>query len=47
LSESLGHLGHDLVAFVVIEHVLDERPLQGVAGAVAEGIDGFCDIGVG
>jgi hypothetical protein len=39
VAERLSHLGNDLGAFVTVEHVLDKRPLQCVAGPATQGID--------
>src|SRR5260370_40796628 len=44
-SESLSYFGDDLGAIVIVEHVLDERPLQGVAGPVAQGLDSVAAVG--
>src|SRR5881227_423216 len=37
VPERLSHLGNDLGAFVTVEHVLDKRPLQCVAGPATQG----------
>ena len=43
-SESLSYFGDDLGAFVIVERILDEAPLQGVAGAVAQWLDAIAAV---